>query len=315
MLKTIRSFVIAMTVFSLLMVSCQKENQVVPLEQNLSLSQKVTTDFNQAKQNWNTHAGKLVTLHSFKVSGRINSIADKQAMMGLIMGDDQMAAYGNILDESSMQLQTIGNLQKENSGTKETMRTWLNNQINPGDLVVDIMWQSQEKSFISKCIVHNDDIVWDNLLTSTIMMNLEPEKTLTTSKDIAPTDPGQSNLQNRATAVYVAWYKQTNSWVGNWIWGSKRGDMGETITIYCYSSGYVYNTDRADWANMALGSAKSESKVLVNTGTYGKIQYALGIATPFASVSFNSGTWKVEVSGIGSSMVRNGTHSLVPYKI
>ena len=91
--------------------------------------------------------------------------------------------------------------------------------------------------------------------------------------------------------------------------------MGETIKIYCYSSGKVYSTDNSDWANMTLGSAKSYSKVLVNSGSYGKIQYALGIATPFASVTFNSTYFKVEVSGIGSSMVRNGSHTLYPWLV
>jgi len=52
---------------------------------------------------------------------------------------------------------------------------------------------------------------------------------------------------------------------------------------------------------MNIGSAKSESRVLRETGSYGRGQYALGLCTPIASVS-----------GIGSNIISNGTKSLYP---
>jgi hypothetical protein len=186
------------------------------------------------------------------------------------------------------------------------MRQYLDGQLNIGDIIVDITWQNAKASFVSKCIVHNDEIAWDNLLTSTIMMDKDPQVKLTSEEPVP-------NTQNKTTGVYVAWYKETNTWTAGWIWGGHRGEMGEAITIHCQSNGHVYSTDHEDWANMSLGSAKSESKTDVNSGSYGKIQYALGISTPFASLSYNSSTFKVSVSGLGSSMVHNGTHSLTPW--
>ncbi|MDB5246417.1 MAG: hypothetical protein JWQ40_811 [Segetibacter sp.] len=309
--------IVAITLCTLMLFACQKESKVTPVEQpTTAVSSKISNDFEVAKQNWNSNVGSLVRMQSFKAVGTIKSNAEKEAMMNQIMADDAMAAYGNILDESSMNLKTVGELQQENSTTKETMRTYLQQQLNVGDLVVDVLWESKSKSFTSKTIIHDDAIAWDNLLTSSIMMDTKPVITVTPSEEIAAkADPAAGSRVGGSaiTAAYAAWYRQTYSWVGNWIWGSKRGDMGETTTIHCYSNGRVYSTDRSDWANMALGSARSESKVLVNSGSYGKTQYALGIATPFASVSFNNSNWKVEVGGIGSSMVRNGTHTLYPW--
>ncbi len=310
-----RRAIMVITFFCIMLVSCQKDNSITKQNENVKISQKVTDDLSQAQQNWNANAGKLVVFKSFSVSGAIKTADERTSAISQIMDDNSVAVYGNILDESSMHMNTIGELQSQNSSTKENMRFNLESQVQVGDIIVNLLWQGPQKSFTTKCIVRDDVITWDNVLTSSIMMDINPVVVLTESKELANQDPGVNDNAARETAVYRAWYSQTNSWQGNWIWGGKRGDMGETIKIYCYSSGKVYSTDNSDWANMTLGSAKSYSKVLVNSGSYGKIQYALGIATPFASVTFNSTYFKVEVSGLGSSMVRNGSHTLYPWLV
>lgn len=64
---------------------------------------------------------------------------------------------------------------------------------------------------------------------------------------------------------------------------------------------------------MNLGRAKSESRLLRRTGSYGKVQYALGICTPTGSLSFDYKNFKVSMSGLASNIIRNGTKSLYPY--
>lgn len=284
-------------------VSCTKTDQQIS-EDNLSgVSQKIATDFQKAKSNWNMYAKQLAILQSFKVSGAIHSEAERQDIISKISADDAMAAYGNLLDETTLHLNSIGELQAKNNETKKTMLAYLNKQVHVGDKVVDVLWQSKEKSFISKCIIHNNEIAWDNLLTTTFMMNKTPETVLTKG----------DNGSSANTKIYASWYKSSNYWQTNWIWNSKRGEMSESIKINCNANGYVYSTDRTDYAYMALGYAVSESKILNNTGSYGKIQYALGVATPFASLSINGNTFQATVTGLGSSYLQNGTHTLAPW--
>jgi hypothetical protein len=121
-----------------------------------------------------------------------------------------------------------------------------------------------------------------------------------------------SDLENEVAKVasYTKWYRQW--WTASWLWGSKRGEMGYKITIHCTSSTHVSSTDRQDWASITIGNARSESRILKNSGSYGKIGYALGLSTPTVSLHFNSGSFQITTSGIGSNIVRNGTKSLYP---
>lgn len=307
--------IVAITICAFAFSACNKElDQTSSSSTSLSLPQKVSGNLTLAKSNWNTNVGNLVTLNSFVVSGSVNSATAKEALINQILADDAMTAYGNILDKSSMHLNSVAELQAQNSDTKNNMRTYLNQQINVGDLVVDVSWTSPAKTFVSKCIVHNDAIVWDNLLTGAIMMDVNPTETLSKFGDAAASPINDANKQTITQAkVYAAWYSYYEYWTLNWIWGSERGKVSYTIKIYCYSNGYVYSTDNYDSGYMDLGSSRSESRVLVNSGSYGKIQYALGLATPTGSLSFDKSGFKVSFSGLGSNLVANGTKTLSPW--
>ncbi len=122
---------------------------------------------------------------------------------------------------------------------------------------------------------------------------------------------GQTEISdtNQASKVVSKWYKEW--WTANWLWGSKRGEIGYQITIY-YTGSSVSNADVNDWGNISLGKAKSESKILRRTGAFGQCQYALGLCTPTGSLSFNASKFSVSFSGLGSNIVANGTKSLYP---
>jgi hypothetical protein len=295
-IMTASAVLILFTVLTI--IGCKKQDQQTSDVNLPALSQKVTNDFATAKSNWNTHVGNLVTLKSFAVSGRINTDAERNAVIAKISADDAMAAYGNILDESTMHLNSIGELQAQNPETKKTMLSYLDKQVNVGDIVVNVQWESAKKAFTSTCIIHNDAIAWDNLLTSTFMMDKSP------SEETTKNDSDENAKMNASKQSYKYW--QTN-----WLWNSKRGEMQVIIKIN-YNNGQVYSTDHSNYAYMALGAAHSESKILKNSGSYGKVQYALGVVTPFATVTMNWGSFSVSVSGLGSSLVANGTITLAP---
>ena len=174
--------IIVIAFFSIMFVSCRKDNSITTQIENVKISQKVTDDLSQAQQNWNANAGKLLVFKSYAVSGTIKTPAERTAAISQIMDDNSVAVYGNILDESSMHMNTIGELQFQNSSTKETMRSHLESQVQVGDIVVNVLWQSPQKSFTTKCIVRDDVITWDNVLTSSIMMDTKPVIALTESK-------------------------------------------------------------------------------------------------------------------------------------
>jgi hypothetical protein len=295
------------------LASCQKKDTA-----NLSgtlndLSPKTQSDLVASQANWNRYASGAATLASYKVTGAIGDESARQSVIDGILNDNSYVASGNVLDASGLQVLTVKDLGLQNGSVRDSLLKYASDRVAVGDKIVTIQWQKGEASFTTQCIVAESGIVWDNILTNVFMLNTVPTTTKTNS-------PGANNGGNKIgdaiqPQYIAAWYSLTNTWTLDWIWGSTRGTMGEEITIYCYSNAHVYSTDNSDWANMDLGSAKSYSKVLVNSGSYGKIQYALGLATPTVSLSFSSSNFKVSASGVGSNEVANGTRTLTPYNV
>ncbi|MBE7169073.1 MAG: hypothetical protein INR73_00690 [Williamsia sp.] len=290
-------------VLTAMVTSCEKQfvNDIPPERQQLAATAKDQLDL--SRQNWNKYAAGLARFVSYEPVQKINIEAEKNAVVQQLLSGDAYIAYGNVQDPSTLSLVTIASLHKQSAAAVDTLTRYATSQVRTGDQLVNIQWEKGTLRFTSKCIVRNDSIVWDNLLTNVVMMDPEGKTVKESSND------------NPAAKYYRQWYKEWRSWTVNWIWGSRRGEMGEEITVWPYSNGQVYNTDARSWAYINIGSYRSESRVLVNAGTYGKIQYAVGVATPAASVTFNNSNFKVEVHGIGSSRIENGTHSLTPYPL
>jgi hypothetical protein len=306
-----------MTLVILAFASCQKKDTANFGSPQTALSPKTAGDLQSSQGNWNHYAGGTAVFVSYKVTGTVGNESAKQALIADMSNDNSYVAYGNVLDAGSLQLVTVKDLCLQNSTLRDSLVKYAAGSIAVGDQIVTIQWQKGQATFTTQCIVGETGIVWDNILTGVIMLNTVPVLSQANANAFANVAGAGGKIGDATIQpdYIAAWYSYTDTWTADWIWGGHRGDMGYTITIYCYSNAQVYSTDHSDWANMDLGSARSDSRTLVNSGSYGKIQYALGIATPFASVSFNSSEWKVTVSGIGSSMVANGSKTLAPYNV
>ncbi|WP_340199644.1 hypothetical protein [Ascidiimonas sp. W6] len=251
------------------------------------------------QENLDKYTNGALSLVSFEVKGNLSSNKGLEQTFKALSSDNSTVGYGNIMDPTSLQISTVGDIiaSQKQEGI-QILNNYASKVIKVGQNALELAWNYNGETLKTMAFYNENGIVWDNLLIGLTMQDTAP---IVTSEN--NNDSGEANR--------VSWKSSTTTWNVNWLWGSKRGSMYFKITIY-YSGTYVSNTDMADGAYINIGSAKSESKVLRETGSYGKGQYALGLATPLASVSFNSSQFKVEASGIGSNSVHNGTKSYYP---
>lgn len=281
-------------------VGCQPKED----KNSAGLSKTAVTQLAKSQETWNSYLGESVKMEGYAVIGTINDAVTKEEVLASISNPKAMMAYGNLEDRAGVKIGSLENLaaagnKGELLNAQQTILSYADTAIQIGDQIVEIQWSGKvDGHFTSLCIVRASGLVWDNLLTGVVII-----------KEDGLHPPSQFESMDRATTKTYQQY-----WNVYWIGGGLRGQIGYTIMIryYC-STNKVCSTDRTDWGNMALGSVQSESKILVNSGAaYGQIQYALGLATPVASVTFNNASFSVSVSGIGSSIIQNGTKSLYP---
>lgn len=257
----------------------------------------VQTQLNESQKSLEKYLNNDLQIASMNVIGKISTQKGIQLSQNLISDKDQFIAVGNLMDLSTVKLGRIGDLYTgDDLSTAQTgLKEMATEEIKTGTNVMEVIWSNKNGKFTTLCFYNDSGIIWDNVLGGLIIMD-----TRGTAQD--------SNAG--ATAKVVSkWYKEW--WTASWLWGSKRGEMGYQITIY-YSGTSVSNADVNDWANISLGKAKSESKIIKRTGAYGQCQYALGLCTPTGSLSFNASKFSVSFSGLGSNMVSNGVKSLYP---
>lgn len=304
-------------VFTVLVVlaltSCQDENNQVLQEnpsEKVSLSdlkreitpssqiipEAVKIQLDESKKNIEKYLKSDLKIEGIAVLGKLSTEKSVSLSQNLISQKDNFVATGNILDPESVK---VGKLENLNSGedlsiAQKGLKEMAAEEIKANANVLEINWNHKGEKFSTICYYNDSGIIWDNILGGLVMMDKR----------------GNSEVSNDAAAkVSSKWYKQW--WTANWLWGSKRGEIGYQITIY-YTGSSVSNVDVSDWGSISLGKAKSESKVLKKTGAYGQCRYALGLCTPVGSLSFNSSNFSVSFSGLGSNVVSNGTKSLYP---
>ncbi|MCO6162330.1 hypothetical protein [Flavobacterium sp. NRK F7] len=305
--------VLALVVFSL--VSCEKENDDITLDQEQAtatvetlkaalvaptsqeLPKAVGDQINDSKANLALYANSGIEIAEVKVLGTISSEATLNLSKEVVSGSESVVASGDLTQPNSI---TTGKLKNVYTGNElvevqRNIQEVVTNEVNVNDQVLEITWNIQNQKVKTLCFYNNDGIVWDNVIGGLII-----------STDVTIDDSESFDTQSRLSSRW-----RSLTWTANWLWGSKRGEMGAKITIY-YSGSTVSSTDRSDWAYISLGKAKSESKTTKNSGSYGKIQYALGLCTPVGSLSFNSSNFTVSFSGLGSNVVANGTITLYP---
>jgi len=295
---------LAIAMLAIFTVSCEKEtinldNPSDPSVDNaIALKGKLPTEIdkqlNAIKSNLNKHTGETFKLLNYTTIDKKN--VDSKVSFLKSSGEEGIA-YGNIAEPSTVIFSKMNEL---SSLSRQTVSNDINSYktelIKPSDDVMTLTWEANGKEFTSVCHYNSKGIVWDNVIFGLFEALPEGEET-------------KGTRNSDKSMVEEDWYKRW--WTVNWIFGSKRGEMGYQITIY-YNGNRVSNTDRRDWAYINLGKEKSESRITKNSGSHGKIKYALGLATPTATLSFDRNGFTVSSGGIGSSSVQNGTKSLYP---
>lgn len=270
------------------------KREITPSSQIIPEAVKIQLD--ESKKNIEKYLKSDLKIEGIAVLGKLSTEKNVSLSQNLISQKDNFVATGNILDPESVK---VGKLENLNSGedlsiAQKGLKEMAAEEIKANANVLEINWNHKGEKFSTICYYNDSGIIWDNILGGLVMMDKR----------------GNSEVSNDAAAkVSSKWYKQW--WTANWLWGSKRGEIGYQITIY-YTGSSVSNVDVSDWGSISLGKAKSESKVLKKTGAYGQCRYALGLCTPVGSLSFNSSNFSVSFSGLGSNVVSNGTKSLYP---
>ena len=279
------------------------EKQLIEsLKQELSpassqeLPQAVQNQLNLSKANLSRYLSDELQIAEVEVLGKISTDKAIATAQNVVSNEESTIAFGNIKDKKSVVIGKMKNIYSNGTlaSTKKNISEIAAKEIQLEDDLLKITWTNKGQKFTSLCFYRNSGIVWDNVLSGLIMMDTEGK--------IEVSDETQSKIASK-------WYKQW--WTASWLWGSDRGEIGYQITIY-YSGSTVSNTDVSDWGYMSLGSARSESKVTKETGSYGQCRYALGLCTPTGSLSFSYSTFSVSFSGLGSNIVSNGNKSLYP---
>ncbi|MCS3531994.1 hypothetical protein [Chryseobacterium sp. JUb7] len=263
-------------------------NQVIP--------ETVQTQITDSKTNLEKYLKSDLQITGISVLGKLSSRKSLEITQNLIAQKNAFVATGNIMDPQTVKIGTIGNLNsgEELAAAQTELKNLIGKEINTEANVLEISWNHKGEQFSTLCFYNDSGIIWDNVLAGLVMINQRG--------NVAESKEVQAKVSSK-------WYKQW--WTANWLWGSKRGEIGYQITIY-YTGSSVSNVDVSDWGNISLGKAKSESKVTKKTGAYGQCRYALGLCTPTGSLSFNSSNFSVSFSGLGSNIVSNGTKSLYP---
>ena len=260
------------------------------------LPQAVQNQINLSKANLSEYLNDDLQIDQVIVLGKVSTSKAITMAQNALSNQESTVAFGNIKDSKSVVIGKMKNIYSGNSleTSQKNIKEIAVKEIQLDDNLLEITWIYEGQKFTSLCFYRNSGIVWDNVLSGLIMM--DPKGKIEVSNE------GQSK-------VYSRWYKQW--WTASWLWGSDRGEIGYQITIY-YSGSTVSNTDVSDWGYMSLGSARSESKVTKETGSYGQCRYALGLCTPTGSLSFSYSSFSVSFSGLGSNIVSNGYKSLYP---
>lgn len=272
------------------------KKETTPLSSQ-TVPETVQIQLDESKKNLEAQLKSDLQIAEVNVIGTIATQKGIELSQNLVSDKDQFIALGNIMDPSSVKIGKIGDLYSgENLAiAQKGLRETITEEVKTGTNVMEVTWNGKNGPFKTLCFYNDSGIIWDNIFGGLVMMDTRANT--------------ETSNDRQASKVVSTWYKQW--WTANWLWGSKRGEIGYQITIY-YSGSTVSNADVSDWGYISLGKAKSESKILRRTGAFGQCQYALGICTPTGSLSFNSNNFSVSFSGLGSNVVSNGTKSLYP---
>jgi hypothetical protein len=241
-------------------------------------------------KNWNDHLSAVATIKSFKDVETIDSDTKLAAMIETLTAPTEIVASGDVLQAQSVKLGTLSQI-SNNSNAAQRLKTEISKQIHVGDKVMEISWLKGETPFVTKCIVNETGIVWDNVLYGVYMGQPAIETTTT----------NRVNVNTEEKRHY--WSQAVN-----WIWGDKRGQMDYTMRI-SHTNGLVTSTVIDANSSMNSGTAFHKSAIVFEQGTHGMAKIAMGLTTPTAVLSFDENGFVVNGAG---TQVLNTLKTLYP---
>jgi hypothetical protein len=276
-------------IFLFCTTACKKapiDTPITPIDTEI-----VKHQFDLSAKNWNERVSLVATLKSYKAVDVLDTEAKRIALIDELVLPSAVAAYGDILAAQTVHLEPLSILFANNPAAMSALKTAISKQVHIGDKVIELTWAKGEHPFVTKCIVNQTGIVWDNILQGVYMG--QPAIESTSIERVTP---------NSAVTNYH-WSQSVH-----WIWGGTRGQMDYTMRIH-YTDKLVTATTIATSAGMNSGTALNESSVIFPQGTQGTVKIALGLATPTTFLKFDENAFTV--NGVGTKLY-NITKTLYP---
>lgn len=298
----------------LLIMSCTKEDLPSPiLKQNnhiettipdgmkkkmgstLSASDKLTKSISQ----WNKHFGYSVQGVSSQYIGEIMNEPNRQSIVAAITDESAWAPYGNVDKWKTVSAKQL----KYSTYDSYQHFMMVDSMLETGHSLYTIQWTKGGKNFSSLAVFDGDELVYDNMLTNTMIPESKtPVSTPTSGPGYDCFDPGQGR---------GVWAK--------WLWGSKRGEAKIDVTLDCECETgdcEVFTTIENNKAWFHIGSGEATVKWLDSPDKDRCVKYAgiLILKGPTAKVSYTFdvkiGKFDIKIEGIGTHYTRQFTNTL-----
>ncbi len=297
---------ISVILFMMLSISsCNQANELLSTKSvvdqkkqsfnNEDLSRITKNQLDQSIQNWNQYFGAQVRAIDYNVTGMINSEDEMTRLKNEIISLDAWIPSGPLYKPEQVTAIMFREYADQIKAI-ESVSNLLDTTLAVGQQVVQINWRKGATQFSSICIVGEEGIVYDNMLTNVAIME-EPDE-----------EPEFVEYKDSNAKISLTAY----GWVmtvyhAKWLWGQTRGKGKVTVYAYCNGSSIstahnTYNTS----AYFSVGSCLLKARTIQNSPCH-KVQHTWGWATPTGSVSFDSNKFKVNVGGVGSKGNGGGT--------
>jgi len=236
-----------------------------------------------------------------------------RAVQTELAADHAVVPQFNGVDASSFSLNSIGERKQAQAAGRETedvaanIRSVVFPVIKKGQKTLDVMWESKGRKFQSKLVYDDNGIVYDNMLSNIVFIDLAKEDS---EKPTAPKETDAVEVRRNAS-FSVRVFDGTIKWV----WGSTRGKIRidhyvitcDSWRTFCNDGGKVEH-----W--MSLGKTDAQQRRTYLKGHLSKMAWGYAWATPTANISvkFDKQNLKfdVGVSGVGSGGKGAGVHTI-----
>ena len=302
--------------FMLLIASCKKEQLPSPiLKQNnytettipdgmkkkkgstLSASDKLTKSISQ----WNKHLGYSVQAVSSQYIGEIMNETNRQSIVAAITDESAWAPYGNVDKWKTVSAQQLKYF------TYDSYQHFMkvDSLLETGQSLYTIQWTKGSKNFTSLAVFDGDELVYDNMLTNTMV----PESTT----PVSTTTPSSNGGYGCGDPGEERWVK------ARWLWGSTRGEARIDVDLDCECETgdcEVFTTIENNKAWFNIGSGEATVKWLDSPDKDRCVKYAglLILKGPTAKVSYSFdvkiGKFDIKVEGIGTHYTKQFTNTL-----